>query len=102
MQNDKEIADIVREFCLDAGYEFYPDYSGRGMYGRKCIGISHRDTTANVITRLAAHLIESVNDDAIDNAIVILRRLKDARQDSLGLGTITYWPNIEAADASEN
>jgi hypothetical protein len=101
-QYNKETADIVRNFCLDEGYEFYPDYSGRGMYGRKCIGISHKDTTAEVITRLAAYLLESVNDDAIENAAAILRSLKDARQDNLGLGTITYWPNIEAEDASEN
>jgi hypothetical protein len=99
MQNN-ETADIVRNFCLDEGYEFYPDYSGRGMYGRRCIGISHKDTAAEMMTRLAAYLLENLNDDVIENAAAILRRLKDARQDNLGLGTITYWPDIEAADAA--
>ena len=34
------IAELIEEFCeCTEGYYFRPDYSGRFMYGRKCIGI---------------------------------------------------------------
>ena len=32
------IAELIEEFCeCTEGYYFRPDYSGRFMYGRKCI-----------------------------------------------------------------
>jgi hypothetical protein len=96
--SNKKIADIVRDFCLSEGYEFYPDYSGRAMYGGKCIGISHKDTTATVMLRLARHIMDYLPQEPLE-INEALRRLENSRQDNLGLGTITYWPDIEAADA---
>lgn len=52
-------------------------YSGRGMYGVRCMGI----TTDNP-------------DGLVEEAAA--RGLRGARRDNMGLSTIVYWPRIEA------
>lgn len=54
-------------------------YSGRGMYGERCLGITTKQPN-------------SVIEDAGAAGI------KGARQDSMGLSTIVYWPNIGVPD----
>ena len=51
----------------------YRQYSGRGMYGKTCIGF----VTSNP-TDLAAEI-----------------GVRGSRTDSLGLNVIVYWPSIE-------
>lgn len=34
-----DITILLEEFCDENGYTFYPDYSGRYMYGSTCLGI---------------------------------------------------------------
>ena len=70
MQINTKIADILHNFCIAEGYQFHRDYSGRGMYGRRCIGISHDHTTAEMITRLALYLLENMGDDTIYSGTV--------------------------------
>lgn len=53
-------------------------YSGRGMFGKECVGVS--------IDRL----------DDLDGL-----PLKGVRTDSLGLGLIAYWPHLTWTDALE-
>lgn len=100
MQNNNEIADILSNFCLGSAYKFYPRYSGRGMYGQSCIGIAHAENTVEVISSVAIYLLENVN--GIEKAKEILSHLKDARQDNMGLRTITYWPGIAAASRKKS
>lgn len=50
-------------------------YSGRGMYGAQCLGVT-------------TEYPNSVMEDAGAAGI------KGARQDSMGLKTIVYWPHI--------
>ncbi len=95
MQNSNEIADILSNFCLEADYQFYPRYSGRGMYGQSCIGIAHEENTVEMISSLAIYLLENCD---IEKAREILLQLKNARQDNMGLSSITYWPGIESAN----
>jgi hypothetical protein len=94
-QQNKEIADMLQDFCLKEGYDFYPDYSGRCMYGRKCVGIVHEDNVARMLMRLAGHVFDYFLHEP-DEAAVAFHHLEDIRQDNMGLGTITYWPNISA------
>jgi hypothetical protein len=54
----------------------YQEYSGRGMYGAYCAGISG-DYAMPIIEAAAAAGITG------------------ARQDSLGKGAIVYWPSIQ-------
>lgn len=54
------------------GRKLYPDYSGRCMYGKTCLGITCDDPA-----------------DTIADAGV-----KGARTDNMGRSWIVYWPNI--------
>lgn len=56
-----------------AGYEPV-SYSGRGMYGERCVAVA-----------LEQH------DDGDE-----LSRIEGATRDSLGMGTILYWPDVPA------
>jgi hypothetical protein len=70
-------AEAIRATADAIGGEVYEGYSGRGMMGAKCWGISCDDAT-----------------QAIEEAAS--RGLRGAQRDSLGKGYIIYWPNIPA------
>lgn len=40
-EEDLTIADAIRQFVEQSGdkYSIYENYSGRGMFGRKCLGV---------------------------------------------------------------
>ena len=65
--------DKFQTIADDAGGELYRGYSGRGMYGETCIGI----------TGDATNIIEQAGAQGI----------KGAKTDSMGLSDIVYWPN---------
>lgn len=67
------------------------NYSGRGMYGRKCFGIViDRYTSACAMAfQLAALLAKEGEED-------LLGWLSgNVKEDSMGLGTIVYFPDIQ-------
>lgn len=79
--------DVIHDAMDNAGIEranLRTDYSGRMMYGERCMGISV--TYVSEILRFAAHLGAAdadLADDLMDNT----------RSDSLGKSdTIYYWP----------
>jgi hypothetical protein len=68
-------------------------YSGRGMMGDRCIGVSFDRDSSGGIWSLATALAE------ID--IDLARDMGEPRQDSMGLGTIYYWPRVTAPEGTE-
>lgn len=85
-------------------------YSGRGMYGKYCLGFTGED----LLESLSNELFGSVTDDILTdenekdgnevlNQVdkIVKERLEffqlflNSRQDSMGLGTIVYFPNIK-------
>lgn len=81
------IADIVIVEDLGA---MYAGYSGRGMYGDRCLGITGDSwTIARAIDKVERALREEGFDDAAD-AITN----NNPSTDSLGMRMICYWPNI--------
>jgi hypothetical protein len=72
---------------LDPEEAIRTDYSGRMMYGKACIGLVHDslDELIDFIMRVREDLGE---EDA----------LRGARQDSMGMSTITYWPNWSVSE----
>ena len=60
------------------------EYSGRGMYGRQCFGVNiSRDFSE---FKLALIMVEVLGlERAIDMA-------DSTRSDSMGLGSVVYWP----------
>lgn len=69
----EKIYQVIDQFDGD----MYLKYSGRGMYGESCIGISLDEYTS----------VEEVIEFAVSVG------LRGARWDNLGLGSIVYWPH---------
>ena len=65
-------------------------YSGRGMYGKECVGVEVDD-----IFTLALALGDA------NNGNIDLFQLGTPRSDSMGLGTIYYWPRLEWPEGVE-
>jgi hypothetical protein len=63
----------------------HPDYSGRGMYGERCFGISGRYLTAIGVLEVLEDVFGVDSPKARD----FMHRVQT---DSLGLGTIFYFP----------
>lgn len=67
--------ELIKELAEEEdGFRLYEDYSGRGMYGARCYGVSCDDPTECI--ELAA-----------------AKGLRGAKWDNLGKGYIVYWPN---------
>ena len=100
MKTDKEIVKLIVDTARDAGLEVR-SYSGRAMYGRQCVAIEFdRDpysSTAIVIDILNTFFEsrQMYKEDNLDAFSELMHELKSAKQDSLGLGGIIYWPHME-------
>ena len=84
------IEDGIKSFVAEnTQYSLYEGYSGRGMFGRKCLGVVVRsgDSFMTFLISLTRYLeeqgIEDVNCD-----------LEGASYDDLGKDTIVYFPRI--------
>lgn len=72
----------VKSACESLGYDVR-SYSGRGMYGRSCLGIEtdRYTSAATVAFRLAVQLVEDGEQDAAEDVAGM-----EWSEDSLGLG----------------
>jgi len=78
---EQEIVDIV-------GYNYHVrEYSGRGMYGDKCLGI----VTDDIIKCVVDVMLECSEENRID----IGEMLRGGVTDSMGRSEILYFPKIE-------
>lgn len=91
MGETKQTIAIIKEFCEDNGYEFRDDYSGRGMYGKICVGIVGDFNPLWLVLCLADVIRDSVTDDDICAEDF----LGEPRQDSMGKQIIVYFPKLE-------
>lgn len=66
------------------------DYSGRGMYGEMCLGVTH-ESPADLL-RLFANLGEMTGTDGFTLQDKVWQLAGAARSDNMGYDTITYFP----------
>lgn len=71
-------------------------YSGRGMNGRSCLAVRLDDERPDLF-RLGVAVASAV---PMDTAL-LLEEIGSARTDSLGRGTILYWPQTPYAGEGE-
>ena len=88
------------EFSLlqDLAFEVDGDartYSGRGMYGKSCAGITISDESS--LVELGAAIVTTIEDEDLSDTLI-----KGARLDSMGRGVIVYWPTIETDGDDED
>lgn len=71
-------------------------YSGRGMYGKECLGVELG--ALKDVGELVADLIEAAADDP-NCADDVARGVRRMSWDNLGLGIIVYFPSVPFVDA---
>jgi len=117
MQLQQDLKDACESH---GGVDFRNDYSGRGMYGRRCVGITgdHEQchaVLAEVIKDMAARLArvakESMDPDysaTLDDLITTqetfgdnIDTLMSFAQDSMGYNVIIYWPSLKSLSEEE-
>lgn len=83
----RTIVDIIKEEICDGGdIRFYDGYSGRGMHGKRCIGVVCYNPLKTLVDICDAVRTEGYEDCSV---------LEDACMDSMGTDYIVYFPSIE-------
>lgn len=92
------VADELHEdLAMEVDCELRTSYSGRGMYGKTCLGF-----VTNNVPGLAFHLgmllaeWQPRSDEwgEVDTEQLIIAFTGNAHTDSMGLDTIVYWPSV--------
>lgn len=85
---------VVKEACAVLGYKAR-SYSGRGMFGKTCLGIEmDRGSVPTMFAfELASYLYNSGEGDILEDLTQV-----GWCQDSVGLGSITYAPYVPWVD----
>ena len=84
-----KIVGLMEEFCTihNESCRFRRDYSGRGMFGRSCVGI--------VCSGNPQEMLAGLCDFLYNNGIVSVKdALENICQDNMGKDTILYFPKI--------
>ncbi len=102
---EKSNETIFKDAIEESGYSTL-SYSGRGMYGKSCLGFetsrsqSPIQATAEIIFSLSETCQYSGDEIELSEFVDFF---SDVRQDSMGLGTIIYFPEISwEADWNES
>lgn len=92
----KHALQIALEAMLNQGEDIHVrSYSGRFMYGKECLAVTvDRGFNDHQLIALA------VSQPGVD-VKAITDALQDTRQDSMGLGTVLYWPNVPYVENEE-
>lgn len=93
MVTSTTLINLLREVYESGNMEMeVRSYSGRGMYGDTCVAVVLGDYSSTWTLALA---IADANNGNAD-----LFGLPEPRSDSMGLGTVLYWPSLKwPADA---
>ncbi len=93
----------LQEIVEDAGFETQ-SYSGRGMHGRKCLsfnlesGENEFDAFLSIAESIQSY-VES-HDDGLELED-ITSYFMGAKSDSMGLGVVIYFPEINWEDSED-
>ena len=94
----EDIADI------DVEEEVRTHYSGRGMYGKTCLGYTGGNLV-EFVAALALIILEYAEtgtppDDAW-SLFEQITTIGEGETDSMGIGRIHYWPGIQVAEGDD-
>ena len=92
----KSLAQYIKDKCeyLETA-SFRSNYSGRGMYGKSCVGISGSTSECNDII---TDIIIDMYDDKYDDFRNAVKTLLSYSTDNMGYGIIMYWPDLQFED----
>lgn len=105
-----KIKELLQQVIEDGGHDVtLRDYSGRGMYGRKCIAIvgsmsACQEVIAEVLKQASEEMFDAARDmtDEDANAVYdqqsifqdMIGTLVTFNWDSMGLSQVVYWPEL--------
>lgn len=94
---------ILQEMLEALGYNVM-SYSGRGMYGNQCLGVTLEDrNVGTLVIDVMINLVNAKEDprrSRYEEAMVIEKLLtlgpafRQMKTDDMGLGIIVYFPNV--------
>ena len=83
--NEAQILDVIDYAAIDEE-QLRLDYSGRAMYGAKCVGIVGDMGDAMRFVLAVAQVVDREMAEFLT---------RDVRSDSMGLSNIYYWPGLQ-------
>lgn len=86
-----DIKELIRGFCEDEDLAYREDYSGRGMYGKTCVGITC-DRPLSVLVSIFAYIMES-NDELSGDEVKHI--LGEPYEEAMGTRHILYFPSLK-------
>jgi hypothetical protein len=90
--------DTLTDILNIDGNDIRTDYSGRGMYGNTCLGIVLGDGVTPIqvgVALVEALTADSDDQDSVESAWQTANTIAGrARMDSMGLGSIVYFPGV--------
>lgn len=100
----KITTDQFIEVLERADIAYRSDYGGRGMMDARCIGIDvspygQGETSFAIVAQIMVAAVEiDYQDNEHDGEPVMIdmcaRLMRETREDSMGLGSIIYWPRL--------
>ena len=96
------IQQLLKQACEDhGGVSFRNDYSGRGMYGKTCVGIAgdNGDIYSVIAQVIKDAPVNCGSDFNFGNLVDTL--LVQSNEDSMGLGMILYWTCLKPIEEDD-
>lgn len=97
----QKFVNALEENSYQYDFEVRPNYQGRGMYNRSCVGI----TTGHGAFSTAVDMLEIINNmtDITDNERSELEEaIKNASSDNMALDYIYYFKSISLDEPTED
>lgn len=95
--NEKDWTAEVIDLC-NAGELEWRSYSGRGMYGKRCLGITTDSPERAILTLIQVAVDLGFEGEDLQD---LLLELDNMCTDSMGRSAIVYWPKFEMNGSGE-
>lgn len=95
------ISDTIRNVVGNCGEDvrLHLSYSGRGMFGRKCVGIAgSTSATQALLAEVISDLYDHSDSDEEFDFREAVRQLMMFSTDSMGYSIIMYWEQLPAVE----
>jgi hypothetical protein len=86
--------ELLKEIASEVAGDVRTDYSGRGMFGDTCVGIT---TAPHRLLELGAVISRLVDDEVLREELT-----RNSNTDSMGYDTIIYWARVTCPAAEED
>lgn len=105
------------EFAREAGYQVYEDYSGRGMFGKKCFALVGDEPPLGTILHFISCEFENriyhgtdensneicMDHDDLSKILDFMELMRNTMaSDSMGVQDVYYWPKIDVERQSDD